>query len=311
VSRPDRYGLFALALYLVLSALFFSRAVLLHLGSVQVGISPDPSLFIWFLTWWPQAIAHRLEPFMTSALWAPAPFNIAWTTCIPLPSVIGAPLTIAAGPIVSFNVLCLLSLPLSAWCAALVCREVTHAYWPSVLGGYIFGFSPYMLGHLMGGQLHLVMAFPIPLAVYLLLLGINARLSPKLLCPLLALTLAAEFLCSIETFATMTLFGAATLFLGWSFAPIVMRRRLISVAIHTAGAYALMIVAVSPYLYFLFFCGSFPGRLWSPSSASTDLLNVIVPTRANELGLLQAVDWISATFRGPTGAEATGYLVFL
>src|SRR5208337_1892107 len=40
--------------------------------------------------------------------------------------------------------------------------RVTGAFWPSVLGGYIFGFSPYLLGEALG-HLVCIAVFPVPL----------------------------------------------------------------------------------------------------------------------------------------------------
>ena len=73
----------AVVIYLGLSTLFFGRA-LGGLSSFYVGAGPDPPQSIWFLAWWTHALANRVNPLFTHALWAPGGFNLAWTTNIPL-----------------------------------------------------------------------------------------------------------------------------------------------------------------------------------------------------------------------------------
>ena len=55
-------------------------------------------------------------------------------------------MTLLAGPIVAYNLAAVLMPALAAWTAYLLCRHVSGALWPSVVGGYVFGFSGYMLG---------------------------------------------------------------------------------------------------------------------------------------------------------------------
>ena len=95
-------------------------------------------------------------------------------------------------------------LPLAAFCAFLLCRRVTGAFWPSVLGGYIFGFSPYMLGQVLA-HLDLVSVFPLPLIGLLTLRRLDAEISARRFTILLAALLAILFLCFPELFATITI----------------------------------------------------------------------------------------------------------
>ena len=70
-------------------------------------------------------------------------------------------MTLLFGPIVSYNLLMLASPVLAAFFAFLLCRYITRSFAASLVGGYLFGFSAYMLGQLLG-HLHLVLIFPIP-----------------------------------------------------------------------------------------------------------------------------------------------------
>ena len=58
--------------YLPASVLFFGVPVLAHPGRSYIGRGADPQIFIWSFAWWPHALLHGQNPFVTHALWAPA-----------------------------------------------------------------------------------------------------------------------------------------------------------------------------------------------------------------------------------------------
>ena len=118
---------------------------------------------MWSLAWWPYAVLHGMNPLITHTLFVPDRINLAATspTLCPLAGIVGAPLTIAFGPIVAYNLLMLASPVLAAFFAFLLCRYITNNFAASLFGGYVFGFSTYILGH-MEGHLQLVLIFPIP-----------------------------------------------------------------------------------------------------------------------------------------------------
>ena len=83
---------------------------------------------------------------------------------------------------------------LAAWTAFLLCRHLTGSFWPSFAGGYLFGFSSYMLGQELG-HLHMTAVFLVPLAALVVLRfleGALGRARPRRCdsAPLLALQLA-------------------------------------------------------------------------------------------------------------------------
>ena len=53
---------------------------------------------MWSLVWWPHAMANGINPLLTTAIWAPSGFNLAWGTCIPLASILASPLTLTLDP---------------------------------------------------------------------------------------------------------------------------------------------------------------------------------------------------------------------
>ena len=129
---PDRYGFLAFSIYLTFSLLVFGRELPGHFRDTYIGSGPDPTIAMWCLVWWPHALIHRLSPFLTKLIWAPTGTNLAWTTSVPLPSLVAWPLTSMVGPVAAFNVLCLMTLPLDAWAAFVLCRYICRAWWPSL-----------------------------------------------------------------------------------------------------------------------------------------------------------------------------------
>lgn len=308
-AHPDLWGLRALAVYGAISFLLFAVPLIGHLRDAYLGQGSDPTLFSWFLVWWPRALIHRLNPFFTNSLWAPHGINLAWTTAIPLPALVVSPITIGFGPIVAFNVLCLFGSPVSGWTAFLLYRHVSKSWWASLVGGYIFGFSAYMAGHQAYGQVNLTLVFLIPLAALLLAQGISSASNPRRLVLGLVAILIAQFFISIEVFATMVVAGGFALLLGWSFAPQETCERLRKLALPILAAFAIVMLLSSPYLYSLFFLGSFHGAMWSADAYSNDLLNFAIPVPTTAIGTLPLLNHLTRQFRsGGFIAEMNGYI---
>jgi hypothetical protein len=297
-GRPNRattHAIFALLTYSALSFLFFARELKGAFRLDYIGVGTDPTESMWFLRWWPHAIHNALNPFFTRLLWAPEGTSLAWATSIPLPSLAAMPITYFFGPIAAYNVLCIAALVLATFAAYLLCRYVTQSFWPSVLGGLIFGFSPYMLGQLLS-HLDLVMVFPIPIAALALAMRYNGDLGSGGYVAMLSAALIVEFLCFPELFATMCMVGAVAMVLAYFILPD--RESLTGMVIPTAAAFGLSMFVLSPYLYEML-TNSPPGTpLYSPAKYSADLLNFVIPTRTNLIGTLSPAAAVTSRFNG-------------
>ncbi len=303
----NRPRLSAMLIYVGFAAILFGRAAAPHFTTIYLGRGIDQAFFIWCLVWWPYAIAHHLNPFVTKLIFAPAGFNLTWSTSIPLLSLLALPLTATAGPIATFNLLCVAFPALSAWTAFLLCHSLTQRFGPSLIGGYIFGFSSYMLAQMFGGHLNLLAAFLIPLAVYLVLARLKERIERRpFTLGLLALA-TAQFLIATEVLATMTIFGGLALMAAWAMGGHELRRRIAGLAAPIFFAYLGMAILASPYLYYLL-AGFRTIPIYSPSWHSTDLLNFVVPTRTVALGA--AIGFFRRVAAGFTSnlAEQGGYV---
>jgi hypothetical protein len=301
-------ALLAFAIYQAAAIGMFGLPVFSDFSHTYIGIagSADPAGYMWFLTWWPYALAHGINPFITKLVWAPEGFNVTWAHCVPLPAILAAPITAVWGPIASWNILCLAAPALAAWCAFILCRYLSGAFLPSLIGGCLFGFSPYMLGHLLG-HLSLILIFPVPLALYLIVLRLDGRISRVAFVALFALVAIVQFLCCHEVLATTVILGglvmcAALLTMGRDF-----RGRLVEICALAAIGLALAAIPLVPFLYYAFAHGFPRGPINPPEAYSSSLLAFLFPS---PLLLISRPSLLTSVANRPYGsfAEDTAYV---
>lgn len=296
-TLSERTGLAcALSLYLLIAVAILDRG-LIHCTSCYIGRDTDPPMFMWFLRWWPYAIAHRLNPFWTDRLWAPRGFNLAWTTIVPLPALASIPLQWLFGLRIAYNVLCTVAVATAAAAGFALCRRITREFWPSLVGGALFGFSPYMLGQSLA-HLHALAVFPVPLVALAALKRVEAEVSTRRYIVTLVGLLVAQFLCSIEIFATLAIVAGIALVLALIVFRADQRARIAGLIVPTAAAGLITAVILSPYLYFLLALGFPHGPIWTPDRYAADVVNLVVPTGLNWLGTLPLALAITRHFRG-------------
>ncbi len=170
----------------------------------------------------------------------------------------------------------------------------------------MFGFSPYMLAHLMG-HLSLIVVFPVPLAVYLIVLRVEGRISGLSFVGLMGVLTVVFFLCSPELLAIMVVMGACTLAAALLVVRPVFHKDLVEICALTGIALAIGSVFLTPFLYFAFSHGFPRGPINSPDMYSTDLLSFFIPSPILLIGRpLQAA---SLTMPATAGwAEDTAYI---
>jgi hypothetical protein len=289
----------AFAGYAVLSFLYFGLRLLVHDGRTYPGMRghPDPQVFIWSFSWWRHSLVNGESPMHSDAIWAPTGMELSWPPLTHGLALAFTPLTALVGPVAAFDVAAVLMPALAAWTAFLLCRHVTRALWPSLAGGYLFGFSAYMLGQLVGGHLHMTSVFLLPLMALVVLRYVEGDLTGRGLPLRLGPLLALQFSFSTEIAFTLTLVLLSALGLAFVVAPSV-RARLRSLPLALAGAYGLAGVLLSPLLWFML--ANFrdePYNPVSPGEYSSDLLNFVVPTELVAVGAGWA-DTIARHFTG-------------
>lgn len=133
-----------LGLYLVLAFALFLGAWRSP-ATRYIGTPGDPPVNMWYLAWTPYSLLHGHAPFFTDHINYPFGVNLMWNALMSIPGVILAPVTLAFGPISSYNTLVTLNLALSSWCAYLAFRQFVSHRTAAFAGGLVYGFSPYML----------------------------------------------------------------------------------------------------------------------------------------------------------------------
>jgi hypothetical protein len=273
----------AFVLYAAIAIGYFGVHVVPHLGRICVCApgGADPSIFMWSLAWWPHALVHGMNPFFTNSVFAPQSVDLGGSTTIPGAALALAPVTLLFGPVVSYNVLMLGAPVLAAFFAFLLCRYITCSFPASLVGGYLFGFSAYMFGQLLG-HAHLVLIFPIPAAVHLTLRLIDKRISERRFIALMALILVALLYFSTEISFTFVLLGGLSLVVAFVLAPDARGRLIDAVkAILLAGVVAALVA--SPVIFHAIKANVTPnadlGNLFGG-----DTLGFLVPTMIIRLG---------------------------
>jgi hypothetical protein len=303
-SRASRWTpAAALAGYGALAFLYFGLAIVAHPGRDAIGRGTDSNIFIWSFGWWPHAILHGENPVFSHAIWAPIGINLAWAATAPGVAILFAPVTLLAGPVAGYNAAAVLMPALAAWTAFLLCRYLTGSLWPSLAGGYLFGFSSYMLGH-EEGHLHMTAVFLIPLVFLVVLRYVNGVLDGRGLALRLGILLGAQLWFSTELFATLTLALIVALALALALVGSA-RSRLRSLVAPVAAAYGIGALIASPVLYYAF--TDFASRSVNPPDAYVaDLANLFLPTQVIQIGGAWATRY-SAVFPG-NEAEQSAYL---
>ena len=278
------YIVIPIVFYLSVSWIYFgphNPEYLIH-GFFCAG--PDPEFYIWFINWWPFALSHGLNPFVTTYAWSTSGVNLAWFTSMPSISLLFAPLTYIMGAQATFNIIAILSPALAATACYSLVYYLTRKVAGSILAGYIFGFSSYELGQLLGHtQLYFIAA--IPLAILLVILRIDKKIKRWPFIIALAILESFEFQASLEIFATAALLAVISLITFYLAAPKEAKTAIMSSSIDIGLSLIPFIIITSPYMYYLLASiRSLPQQMASGTVYSADILNFIIPTPLTRIG---------------------------
>jgi len=298
----------ALAFYVVIAVLTIGWHAVGHPRTVCACESfGDPAQYMWAMSWWPYAIAHGLNPFVSHYLWAPTGVNVAQAALIPTASIAMIPVTALFGQIFAYNVLAIASPALAAFTAYLLCRRLVRRELPSVAGGYLFGFSSYEFAQLLG-HLNLTLIFLIPVMVHVPLRRIDREISRRSYLIVMAPLFVLQAGLSTELLVESVFFGVLLLVLARFLAPRPHRALVGGLAIETAIAGVIAIVVASPFLYYALFSGSFPrGAPYLSDLWGLDLLNLVFPAYTTWLGHHDFLS-LRLTFEHGNVIEVDGYL---
>jgi hypothetical protein len=256
---------------------------------------------MWAMVWWPHALLHGLNPFVTHLFWVPDSINVAAVASVPGPALLAAPLTAVAGPFVSYNVWMLIAPILGAWFAYRLCLYLTRSPAASILAGYLYGFSTYSVAQLIG-HLNLVFTFAAPAAVLLTVKRIDGVISARRYLVLMAIVLIAQLSVGTEMLFTTTCMGIVALAAGWIFSPPDRRRRLVATLAPLAGAYAVAAIVSAPFLYYALTGPNVVGGL--PAQFPADALSFAIPNMFDAVGG-HRFSGVTAAFPGNFSEDGT------
>jgi hypothetical protein len=279
--RPG-IGLAVFLGYLLISIAFWGRGVIRDPTGQCLCNGNDPTLFMWSLSWWPHAIGAGINPFITHAIYVPDGFNLTWATAVPAASLAVWPVTALAGPVAAWNVLMLGGPALAGLAAFCLCRELTGRFGPSLVGGYLFGFSSFMVAESLG-HLHLTLNFLVPVALLLAVQRFRGDLSKRRFVGWLAAVLVIQLLFSTEaTLMLVVMSCAGAVVCAVFFAPEA-RRVLARLLAEVVAAGAIAAAVLSPYLYYAL-TDVRHNSINPPDRFSGDALNLLIPTIVTRLG---------------------------
>lgn len=248
------------------------------------GTGADPVVYVWFLHWWPFALTHALNPLVSDYLWHPGGIYVGWHDAIPSAALLAWPITLLTNPVMAFNLWSLLAPAFSAWTAFLLTRYLARDWAAALVGGYLFGFSSYELGHLMG-HLSLSAVFLVPLTVLLCIRYARGEVKRRRFVVCLGLLLLLQLGMSIEILASLCVLGAITWVIFMIYAPAGHSPNLRRLAIDVILAASVMTVVASPFLFYQIEGLSYiPPEINSPTEYSADLFNYLVPTMVTRFG---------------------------
>lgn len=242
----------------------------------------DQAQAVWFLRWPVYAIAHGLNPFVSTWQDYPKGVNLLINTSSPLLAVVSAPLQLTIGTVTTFTVLLVVSIVASALAMCLALRRWVRSWLAAFVGGLLYGFSPYMIGQ-GSGHLFLVAVFIPPIVLVLLHeIVVVQRHSPARDGLFLGVLLVLQYFVSPEVLAMTMVVGAC----GVALLALVRRETVRSRAPHVlVAAVVCAVICAAALAYPLWFQEHGPQHVVGPPHPLKtlalfpgDLLGPVVPT---------------------------------
>lgn len=290
--RPSRSGpaarrwLWWPAALALLATAAVNAPVLAHATRRVAATSDDSSLFMWWLGNAAVVLRGAAPPgtglLHTTLMNVPDGVNGAWNTSVLGLALPAVPLTLAIGPIATYNVLVALA-PVACALAAAATARRWRPPWAATVTGLVYGFSPYVLGQAQG-HLNLAWGAVLPPLVLGALWDLATGGRPWRVGVRLGLAAAFTLYVSSELVASTAVMAAVVLaVLACAHRRAVPRlARRLGVAALVAGAVAGLLAV--PLLWAM---ATGPGR---PSGSirpvarfGNDLLDLVRPTRTEAL----------------------------
>lgn len=134
-----------------IAAILITFPLILHLGDRIPGWPGDNAYFYWEYWWFKHALLDlHMSPFVDHELYYPVGLELARDEMMPANTLLGLPFTISFGPAVAYNVMLLLTFPLSGYAVFRIIEEVTGSRLAALVGGLAFAIAPFRIIRLSG-----------------------------------------------------------------------------------------------------------------------------------------------------------------
>ncbi len=246
----------------------------------MLGAGPDNDIYVWSFAWWPHAILSWTNPVVTHAILAPSGVDLAWTTTVPGLALVFAPLTLLFGPVASFNCATILLPAVAGWAAYRFCFVLTGSLWASVVGGYLYGFSSFILAQQIAAHVYLTADFVLPLIALQIVRFVRGELTRRSFVVRFGALIAIQLSIATEVLFTLTTMLVILLALAVALVPGARPRLRVLVPSIVAG-YCVGAVLTAPLVVYALL--KFPTHGFVHDPAYTDLLNLFFPTQVNAI----------------------------
>ena len=162
---PLRRGALPALLYVALAVLM-TLPVALHLNTRRAGPRGDGDVFMWNLWLFDDALRHGKPLTSTDLAFYPQTVPLVYHTMDWVACATAVPLLRVLSLTATYNVVVMLTLAAGAFAMYWLAAAVTRCHWSSVVAGFAFGFSSYMMAHALA-HLNLISVQFLPVACLL------------------------------------------------------------------------------------------------------------------------------------------------
>jgi hypothetical protein len=274
---------------------------------VVSGNPDDAALFSWYLKHTAWSVIHGHNPFLYTTMNAPVGVNGMWNTTLVLPAVIMTPITLLAGPVVSYNLLFVASFVGAALAAFGLIKRFVVSPLAAGIGAMVYAFSPAMVTAGLG---HLSLMLSTALTPVILLLfheAVTGERSPFVVGALVGVAAAAQILIGEEMLFEAAIAATLTLLILALNRPKHVLRRLPRL-LRVAGVAVPIAVALDGYPLWLQFFGPLHqhGSPFTLLYFVADLRGFIVPSSRYWVASMA-----DARFAAAYGGGAPEYMAYL
>lgn len=156
-----------LAIFFLGLAILFTWPLAQNFSKAIIGQSDftDGPFFLWNLWWVKYALLAHINPFFTTFVYYPAHVNLVMHTLTFTSGLLSLPFQGWLGLIRSLNLILFFSMVTTGIGMVWLMKYLTGNKFVGITSGLIFGFNPYLFGHLQAGHYNLTMFWILPLAI--------------------------------------------------------------------------------------------------------------------------------------------------